>query len=100
MENNTSKFRRLCYGGHINDNLPTVVSAPKKYNEQTGDILIPGDSLQCFSCQDESLYHDSFAYWNRSRDDLLCASCFKLKNETPGNWEDDLNTYIKVLTFH
>jgi hypothetical protein len=71
---------------------------PKKYDEESGRILIAGDDLICFTCQDISLEHDSFAYWNRTTDDLLCEKCFRLKNEIPGTWEDDNNLYIKVLT--
>jgi len=50
--------------------------------------------LDCFSCHDESLYHDSFAYWSPAADDLLCEACFaKLSQEKRAN-------YQRVITFH
>lgn len=48
--------------------------------------------LDCFTCHDKSLYHDSHAFWNEDKDDLLCVQCFKQLNDTTG--------YISVITFH
>jgi len=62
----------------------TTVSATEEY----------GKNLDCFSCHDKSLYHDSFAYWNNDKDDLLCENCFgKLGAENQTG-------YQRVLTFH
>jgi hypothetical protein len=48
--------------------------------------------LECFTCHDSSLYHDSYAYWNQDKDDLLCVTCFA---ELP-----DQTGYISVITYH
>lgn len=70
---------RTEYGGHLG-NWATVVAAQG------------ADDLKCFTCGDESLYHDAYAYWHEKNDDLLCPACFKKKDAPEG--------YIRVLTYH
>jgi hypothetical protein len=48
--------------------------------------------LDCFTCHDESLYHDSNAFWSKDKDDLLCVDCFKKLQDKTG--------YVSVITFH
>lgn len=49
------------------------------------------ENLKCFTCE-INLYHDSYAWYNEEKDDLLCCDCFnKLKDNT---------NYEKVVTFH
>jgi len=48
--------------------------------------------LDCFTCHDDSLYHDSNAYWSKDKDDLLCVECFKKLQDKTG--------YVSVITFH
>lgn len=50
------------------------------------------DQLKCFTCGDESLYHDSLAYWHEKKDDLVCHSCHSKKM--------DKKEYMLVLTQH
>jgi hypothetical protein len=47
--------------------------------------------LECFRCGDDSLYHDSLAYWHEEKDDLVCQSCFK---------KMEMKDYDLVLTQH
>lgn len=55
---------------------------------------VDGSPLECFTCRDESLYHDSFAYWNESGDDLLCHQCYERKDG------ENRVKYLRVLTQH
>lgn len=73
--------RRACYGGHMG----------KWYTVSPTEGSEP---LECFACHDESLYHDSFAYWNDEECDLLCTKCYQKKDGKNGT------NYIKVLTQH
>lgn len=61
---------------------------------QTVNATEGSPNLECFTCHDESLYHDSFAYWNEDDYDLLCSACYRKKSQ------DDGTKYIKVLTQH
>lgn len=72
--------RRTLFGGFMGK-VPSVISNTKA-------------TLACFTCGDDTLYHDAWAYWNEETDDLLCPSCFK--KLAPGLGE----SYEKVITFH
>lgn len=74
-----SGTRRTAYGGHMGAILSVIAAegAPE---------------LTCFTCGDESLYHDAYAYWHEENDDLLCPDCFQEK-ERPKD-------YLRVVTYH
>ncbi len=55
---------RVQYGGHLINTIICVQSA----ND---------NPLECFTCHDESLYHDAWCHWNETTDDLLCVKCFE-----------------------
>ena len=74
-----SPKRRAGYGGDLGK-WPTV--SPTEGSEP----------LACFSCHDDSLYHDSFAYWDDDACDLLCSNCYSEK--------ENKSSYVKVLTQH
>jgi hypothetical protein len=65
-----------------------------KLNDSNGPPFLSDDSgkeLKCDECKDESLYHDSFAYFNSVTSRLLCESCYAKQSPTG---------YVKVVTFH
>jgi hypothetical protein len=81
MNEEKQVIRRAGYGGHMKEWYtvsPTEGSGP----------------LDCFGCHDESLYHDSIAYWDDDACDLLCLKCYSEKGEI------EKSTYMKVLTYH
>jgi len=49
------------------------------------------EDLKCDACNDTSLYHDSWAYFNSDTARVLCEQCHA--KEKPEN-------YTKVLTYH
>jgi hypothetical protein len=88
--NERTTVKSVEYGGHLGDYM-TVNS--------TNDV-----PLKCFSCGDDSLYHDAHAWWNPLEDDLLCDDCVALKIiNAPINRTGKLSFqpgYYKVLTQH
>lgn len=50
------------------------------------------EDLHCFNCNDDSLYHDSYARYHTGKDDLLCLTCYDNLNDKEG--------YQPVITFH
>jgi len=47
--------------------------------------------LKCDACNDESLYHDSIAYFDETTKRVVCETCYA--KEKPKD-------YTKVITYH
>jgi Zn finger protein HypA/HybF involved in hydrogenase expression len=47
--------------------------------------------LKCDACNDETLYHDSIAYFDETTHRVVCEMCRAKENS---------KAYIKVITYH
>lgn len=83
----------------MDDNNKLIINKEKRVVQASDEKPIfvcsnNNDQLICFTCGDESLYHDSYAWWDDDNDDLICGPCYIKKGS------DSIEKYKKVVTFH